>query len=86
MKLDILTPQAQIFSGDVTSVQVPGSKEKGSLQILDNHAPLISALQPGKLTIKQGNQEKVFFIKDGFIEVLNNHVAVLVEEAEMAAD
>jgi F-type H+-transporting ATPase subunit epsilon len=86
MTLEILTPQAQVFSGEATSLQVPGSKEKGSLQILDNHAPLISALQPGKVTVRTAHEEKVFFIKEGFIEVLNNHVAVLVEEAEMATE
>lgn len=86
MHLEILTPQAQVFSGEVTSVQLPGSKEKGSLQILDNHAPLISSLQPGKVTVKQGNAAKVYFIKEGFVEVLNNRVAVLVEEVEEAVE
>jgi F-type H+-transporting ATPase subunit epsilon len=84
MHLDILTPQAEVFSGEVSSVQLPGSKDRGSLQILDNHAPLISSLQAGKVTVKQGQTERVYFIKEGFVEVLNNHVAVLVEEVEAA--
>jgi F-type H+-transporting ATPase subunit epsilon len=82
MKLEILSPVAVLFSGDVSSVQLPGSKDRGSLQILDNHAPLVSSLQPGKVTIKQGGTERVFVIKEGFVEVLNNRVAVLVDEAE----
>lgn len=86
MHLEILTPDQQVFEGEVSSVQLPGSKDRGSLQILDNHAPLISSLQPGKVVVKQGNEEHVFFVKDGFVEVLDNRVAVLVEQAETAVD
>ena len=86
MHLEIRTPDQQVFEGEVTSVQLPGSKDRGSLQILDNHAPLISSLQPGKIVVTKGNEERVFFVKHGFVEVLENRVAVLVEEVEQAVD
>jgi len=86
MQLDILTPLQTVFSGEVQSVQVPGSKERGSFQILDKHAPMISSLQAGKVTVRSGNDTRVFFIKEGFVEVMEGRVAVLVEEAEEATE
>ncbi len=77
MNLEILTPDQKLFSGEVDSVQLPGSK--GSFEILKNHAPLISSLEKGKIRVKQNAQELFFPIKNGFVEVLNNKVIVLVE-------
>lgn len=50
MELEIITPSAQIFKGEAVSVQLPG--QKGLFQVLDNHAPLISALKEGELRIE----------------------------------
>ena len=79
MHLEILTPERKIFEGEVDMVQLPGSREKGSFAILNNHAPIISSLMPGRLKIRTGNQEQKFIIKSGFVEALNNKVSVLVE-------
>ena len=79
MHLEILTPEKKIYEGEVDMVQVPGSEEKGSFAILNNHAPIISSLMPGRLKIKNGSEEKEFIIKGGFVEALNNKVSVLVE-------
>ncbi len=77
MQLDILTPDKKVFSGEVNSVSVPGAK--GSFEVLNNHAPIISTLEKGlvKLAGKEGKME--FTISGGVIEVLNNKVVVLAE-------
>jgi F-type H+-transporting ATPase subunit epsilon len=49
MKLEILTPEKKIFSGDVYGVQLPGIS--GLFEVLDKHAPLVSALKTGTLKI-----------------------------------
>ncbi len=81
MNLEILTPEKKIFSGDVYGVQLPGIT--GSFEVLDKHAPLVSALKNGKLKIlKDKNNHLAYFdIQSGFVEVINNNVAVLVEGA-----
>ena len=74
MQLDILTPDKKVFSGEVKLVQVPGTK--GSFEVLNNHAPIISTLSPGKMKIVMADGAKNFFeIKsDGVIEVKKNKI------------
>ncbi len=81
MNLEILTPDKKLFSGDVYGVQLPGVT--GLFEVLERHAPLISALKPGRLKIlkDRNNQVAYYTIQGGFVEVLNNNVIVLVEGA-----
>jgi F-type H+-transporting ATPase subunit epsilon len=82
MTLEILTPEKKIYSGEVYGVQMPGIS--GSFEVLDKHAPLVSALKAGRLKILKDKQNHVtnFDIQGGFVEVLNNKVTVLAEGAK----
>jgi len=82
MTLEILTPERKLFSGEVYGVQMPGIS--GSFEVLDKHAPLISALKAGRLKVLRDkqNHSNFFDIQGGFVEVLNNKVTVLVEGAK----
>jgi len=93
MKLDIITPESGIFSGEVTAVSLPG--KDGIFQVLNNHAPIISALSEVVLSIdlesplseEQKNEaiqiessEKISVkIKGGIAELTNNKLIVLAE-------
>jgi len=77
MHLDIITPEKKLFSGEVTSVKVPGTM--GEFQVLKNHAPIISSLGKGKVTVKSSEGVKTFDVRSGVIEVLKNNVIVLAE-------
>ncbi|TAG99734.1 MAG: ATP synthase F1 subunit epsilon [Sphingobacteriales bacterium] len=77
MILEILTPDKKIFEGEVTSVTVPG--KQGSFEILNNHAPIISTLDDGKVTVRSGKNEQFFTILGGVVEVINNKIIVLAE-------
>ena len=81
MILEILTPEKKLFSGEVYGVQMPGIS--GSFEVLDRHAPLVSALKAGKLKVLKDKVKDVenYTIQGGFVEVLNNKVTVLVESA-----
>lgn len=79
MHLDIITPEKKLFSGEVSSVTVPGTL--GTFQVLKNHAPIISSLGKGKVKIKSAEGEKLFDIKSGVVEVLKNNIVVLAEPA-----
>lgn len=77
MKLEIITPDKSIYNGDAELVQLPGID--GSFEILNNHAPLISALQKGKVKIRKNGSDEFFEINGGVIEVLNNKILILAE-------
>ena len=75
MNVDIITPDENLYTGEASSIVVPGSD--GSLGILDNHAPLISSLKEGQVKLTTEEGEKSFDVKGGVIEVLNNKVIIL---------
>ena len=78
MLLDIITPDTKLYSGEVTSVVLPGID--GELGVLNNHAPLITALKEGTISItKETGENESFVTKGGIVEVLNNKVIVLAE-------
>jgi F-type H+-transporting ATPase subunit epsilon len=80
MTLEILTPERKLFSGEVYGVQMPGIS--GLFEVLDRHAPLVSALKPGRIKVLRDKTHTAFYnIQGGFVEVLNNKVTVLVEGA-----
>ncbi|MEP6676510.1 MAG: ATP synthase F1 subunit epsilon [Ferruginibacter sp.] len=80
MTLEILTPEKKIFSGEVYGVQLPGIS--GSFELLDRHAPMVSALKAGNLKIlKDKTSTSSYSIQSGFVEVINNKTTVLVEGA-----
>ncbi len=78
MHIKILTPDKEVFDGDITSVKVPGTS--GQFEILNNHAALVSSLGEGEVRlIKEGGEKVTFSIEKGFIEVLKNEVSLLVQ-------
>jgi F-type H+-transporting ATPase subunit epsilon len=83
MTLEILTPERKLFSGEVYGIQMPGVS--GSFEVLDRHAPLVSALQAGRIKVLRDRQNHTasYEIQGGFVEVLNNTVTVLVEGARV---
>jgi len=78
MTLEIITPEKQLFNGEVTSVKFPGTT--GEFEILNNHAPIISTLSGGEIRVitSENNTEK-FSINGGVIEMQNNKIIVLVD-------
>jgi len=81
MTLEILTPEKKLYSGEVYGLQLPGIT--GLFEILDKHAPLVSALGKGKIKVLRDKTNTTSFsIQSGFIEVLDNKASVLVEGAE----
>ncbi len=78
MHLEIISPEKQMFAGEITIVKLPGTL--GSFEIMENHAPIISTLTKGKIKVKETNGVISYFeINGGLIEASNNEVKVLVE-------
>jgi F-type H+-transporting ATPase subunit epsilon len=77
--LRILTPDRVVFEGPVEYVQVPVSV--GYLGVLAHHAPLVTSLASGTLTVRAaGGSEERWQVSGGFFEVSNNQATVLADE------
>lgn len=78
MKLEIITPEKSLYSGEVSLVQLPGID--GLFEILEHHAPLVAALQKGRVKINEKNDKEQYFdINGGVAEVLDGKVLILAE-------
>ena len=77
MNLEIITPDKKVFAGEANAVTLPGSE--GQFQVLNNHAPLVSALDRGNVVIDMNGAKQTLVIDGGVVEVLNNKVLVLAE-------
>ena len=90
MYLEIISPEATLFTGEVEALTLPGTK--GSFQLLENHAPIVSTLQAGVVKIKgsitlgesvkdlfesDGKDETFFSITSGTVEMRNNKIILL---------
>jgi F-type H+-transporting ATPase subunit epsilon len=78
MNLEIITPDKKVFAGEANAVTLPGSE--GQFQVLNNHAPLVSALDRGNVVIDVNGVKQTLIIDGGVVEVLNNKVLVLAED------
>ena len=82
---DIVSAEGEIFSGLVEMVVAHGNL--GDIGIAPGHAPLITDLKPGPITLtKQGGDKEVFYISGGFLEVQPNMVKVLADTVQRASD
>jgi len=80
MKIDIVTPLGRIYSGEIKEATFPGIE--GEFGVLEGHAPLVTTLNPGVITIKKDNEkEEVIAINWGYVEVTPDHINVLVDGA-----
>jgi F-type H+-transporting ATPase subunit epsilon len=90
MYLEIISPEATLFTGEVESLTLPGTN--GSFQLLENHAPIVSTLQGGAVKIKGditiaesvqnqfesiSKEETLFTISSGTIEMRDNKIILL---------
>ena len=76
MQLDILTPDKAMFSGQITSIILPGSK--GQFEILNNHAAIVSSLEKGTIKVKTADgRAELFEVNGGVVEAMDNKIVVL---------
>jgi F-type H+-transporting ATPase subunit epsilon len=83
LRLRVYTPEQELFEGEVREVTAPGAY--GEIGILPDHAALVTTLEPGVLSYKQGGRVGRFQIAGGFAEVRDNVVTVLADSGEPVA-
>ncbi|HKM57759.1 MAG TPA: ATP synthase F1 subunit epsilon [Chthoniobacterales bacterium] len=84
LQLEIVTPEAKVFSEEVDMVVLPGAE--GELGVLPLHVPLMTRLLPGEVRITQGQKQVELVVGNGFIEVLPNRVSILTDMALADSD
>lgn len=84
MQLDIVTPERQIFSSEVASVQIPGMA--GDMTILGAHAPTVTTLRPGFVTVTKDGARTQYLVTGGFAEISGERTSILAELALAATD
>lgn len=81
LHLEIVSPEKEVFNGEVESVTLPGTL--GSFAILPQHAPIVSSLVSGKLVYVADGEVHELDIQSGFVEASNGKVAVCIEQQEL---
>lgn len=83
--LSIVTPEKIFYEGEVASIIIPGSE--GYLGVLSDHAPLMTAIIPGKMTVKDKSDQEIFLsVSFGFFEVSSNHATLLADSIEYISE
>jgi F-type H+-transporting ATPase subunit epsilon len=81
MRLDFVSQDHMVFTGEVTEIMAPGSE--GQLGILPRHAPLMTILNPGEVEVRRENAEPLYFaVSGGWMEVMPDRVTILARTAE----
>jgi F-type H+-transporting ATPase subunit epsilon len=83
-KLELVSPAKLLFSGEVDEVIVPGAE--GEFTVLPMHAPVVSTLRPGILTVKAGSNVTRLYVRGGFAEVSEKGLTILAEDATAVED
>ena len=83
LRLEIVTPDATVYSEDVDMVTLPGIE--GQLGILPQHVPLMTQMVAGEMIVRKNGQDRFLVVGEGFVEITGDHVAILTEFA-VAAD
>jgi F-type H+-transporting ATPase subunit epsilon len=83
-KFDLVSPARLVFSGEVEQVDVPGAE--GDFGVLAGHAPMVTTLRPGVLTVKAAGGEQKIVVLGGFAEVSASGLTILADTADAVAD
>jgi len=84
LTLEIVTPDAKVYSEEVDHVVVPTTS--GKIDILPNHVPIIGKLIPGDLKVEKNGTLDFLAVSSGFVEIFSNKVSILTDEALIVSE
>ena len=84
LHFSLVSPEREILSADVDQVDVPGVE--GMIGVLPDHAPFMTVLAPGFVSVRTGSEEKRFFVLGGFAEITPAGLTLLAEQAVAAEE
>ncbi|WP_269715270.1 ATP synthase F1 subunit epsilon [Caulobacter sp. NIBR2454] len=83
LHFSLVAPERELYSGDVDQVDAPGTE--GDFGVLAGHAPFMTALKEGRVTVRDGSAVRAFDIQGGFADVTPDGLTILAEHAVEAA-
>lgn len=84
LQFSLVSPEAELFSGLVDQVDVPGSE--GDFGVLADHAPFMAAIRTGAITVFNDGQETRYMVQGGFADVMPSGLTILAEQASLMSD
>jgi F-type H+-transporting ATPase subunit epsilon len=84
LHFELVSPEKLVFSGEVDQVDVPGAE--GDFGVLEGHAPLVTTLRPGILTVHVAGGEQKIVVLGGFAEVSDKGLTILADTADAVKD
>jgi F-type H+-transporting ATPase subunit epsilon len=82
LKLEIVTPEARVYSEDVEMITLPGVE--GEMGIYPQHVPLMTQIIAGEVVVRKGGQDAFLAVGEGFVEITGDHVSILTDMAVKA--
>ena len=79
IQFDLVSPERKLASLEASEIQIPGSD--GDFTAMAEHAPVLTTLKPGLLSVKVGNDLMEYIVTGGFVEISGSNASVLAEEA-----
>ena len=80
MRVTVISPEASMFDGDADAVTAPAFD--GEVGILPNHAPFMTLLGDGVLSVRHADRTHRFIVRGGFLQVVDNRVRVVAEHVQ----
>ncbi len=82
MHVELITTEGSAYSGNAVSVTIPSGM--GEITVLDHHLPVLSTVEPGTMIIRTGDEELLFAVSRGIVQIGPNNVRVLSDIADRA--
>ena len=79
LNFELVSPERRLASSEADAVTIPGMG--GDLTAMVGHAPFVTTLRPGFVTVRDGGSEESYFVSGGFVEIARDTVSVLADEA-----
>lgn len=84
LQFSLVSPEAEVFSGEVDQVDIPGSE--GDLGIFPNHSPLMAAIRTGAITVYTDGAQTQYLVQGGFADVTPAGLTVLAEKVALLSE
>ena len=80
LSVELVTPERRVLAVEADEAIIPGSR--GLFGVRPGHTPFLSLMEPGVVTLREGSSTQLFFVAGGFVEVANDKILILADQAE----
>ena len=84
LSIELVTPERRVLLAQADEAVVPGGR--GLFGVRPGHTPFLSLMEPGLVTLREGSNTQLFFVAGGFVQVANDKILILADQAEPVSD